>query len=194
MTGILAGVATVLMALSFPVPFMPPFIKLDFSELPALIASFALGPWYGVIVCLVKNLINMTMTTTMCVGELCNFLLGTAFVLPAGYIYRYAKNRKTALLGSGVGALCMAIIGLPLNYFVTYPFYSKVLGLSMDTILSMYQAILPSMQNIWQCLLLFNMPFTILKGGLVVLITFLIYKYVSPLLKGSQNGNKKGQP
>ena len=99
-TGILGAVSTILMMLSFSVPFMPSFIKMDFSELPALIASFSMGPWAGVTVCLIKNLINVTMTTTGGVGELSNFLLGCLFVIPAGWIYRIRHNRKMALIGA----------------------------------------------------------------------------------------------
>lgn len=93
-TAILAAVSTVLMFLSFNVPFMPSFIKMDFSELPALIAAFAYGPLSGVIVCLIKNLINLLSTQTGGVGELSNFILGCAFVLPAGLIYKHKKTKK----------------------------------------------------------------------------------------------------
>ena len=93
MTGILGAISTVLMMLSFSVPFMPSFIKLDFSELPALVASFSMGPLAGVAVCFIKNLINVTMSTTGGVGELSNFLLGVCLVLPAGLVYKFRKNR-----------------------------------------------------------------------------------------------------
>ena len=85
MTAMLAAVSTVLMFFSFNVPLRPSFIKLDFSELPALIAAYALGPLPGITVCLIKNLINVKNTTTGGVGELSNFVLGAAFVAPAGY-------------------------------------------------------------------------------------------------------------
>lgn len=91
MTGMLSAVSTVLMFFSFSVPLMPSFIKLDFSELPALIAAFSMGPISGAVVCLVKNLINMLFSTTGCVGEFANFLLGIFFVIPAGVIYHYKK-------------------------------------------------------------------------------------------------------
>ena len=86
MTAILSAVATVLMMLSFSVPLVPSFLKMDLSEMPALIASLSMGPWSGVLVCLIKNLINLPMSTTGCVGELANFLHGVAFVVPAGLI------------------------------------------------------------------------------------------------------------
>ena len=98
--GILSAVATILMFMLFSVPFMPSFIKLEISELPALLAAFAFGPVEGVLVCFLKNLVNVFFSTTGGVGELSNFLLGCAFVVPAGLIYKFGKNRRAALIGS----------------------------------------------------------------------------------------------
>ena len=83
----------------------------------------------GVAVCLIKNLINLPMTTTSGVGELSNFLLGACFVLPAGLIYKYRKTRMSAALSSLLGAFVMAAVSLPVNYFLSYPMYSKFLPL-----------------------------------------------------------------
>lgn len=180
-TAILSAVATVLMFISFPIPFLiPPFVKMDFSELPALLAAFSMGPVSGVIVCLVKNLINLLFTTTSGVGELCNFLLGVCFVIPAGWIYKVRRTRSGALLASGVGAVTMAVLSVPVNYFISYPFYTSFMPL--DTIIGMYQELLPSVDGLLACLLIFNMPFTLLKGILDVALAFLIYKPLSPLL------------
>ena len=183
-TGILSAVSAILMMLSFSVPFMPSFIKMDFSELPALIAAYRMGPLSGVLVCLIKNLINLPMTTTGCVGELSNFLLGVCLVLPAGLLYRYRKNRKFALLGALVGSLTMALVSLPINYFVTYPIYTKFLPL--DKIIAMYQAIFSGVDGLFSCLLIFNVPYTFFKGVIDTLLTFLLYKRISPLLKGKR--------
>lgn len=182
-TGILAAVATVLMMLEFPIPFLiPGFIKFDFSELPALLAAFSMGPLSGVAVCLVKNLIHLPLTTTGCVGELCNFLLGVCFVLPAGILYRLRKSRRTALIGALVGAAAMAACSVPLNYFVSYPVYTKFMPL--DAIVGAYQALVPGVDGLLQCLVLFNMPFTFCKGVIDTLLVFLIYKHLSPILHG----------
>lgn len=181
-TAVLGAVATVLMFISVSVPIMPSFIKLDLSELPALIASFAFGPVSGVAVCFIKNLINLPFTTTSGTGEFCNFLLGAAFVLPAGLIYKKVNGRKGALIGSFVGAAAMAVLSLPINYFITYPFYAVFMP--MDAIIAMYQAINPAVENLFQALLWFNVPFTFVKGLLSVGITFAIYKKISPVLKG----------
>ena len=180
-TAILSAVATVLMFISFPIPFLiPPFVKMDFSELPALLAAFSMGPVSGVMVCLVKNLINLLFTTTSGVGELCNFLLGVCFVIPAGWIYKVRRTRSGALLASGAGAVAMAVLSVPVNYFISYPFYTTFMPL--DTIIGMYQDLLPSVDGLLACLLIFNRPFTLLKGILDVALAFLIYKPLSPLL------------
>ena len=185
MTAMLGAVATVLMYLSFSVPLMPSFIKLDLSELPALIASFALGPVCGVVVCLIKNLINLCFTTTGGVGELSNFLLGAIFVFTAGMFYRHMGGRRGALIGSLAGAAMMAVFT---NYFVVYPIYTAFMP--MDAILGMYQAINPNVKNLWDALIWFNMPFTFIKGLISVVITFLIYKKISPLLKGRKKDSQ----
>lgn len=183
-TAMLSAVATVLMYLEFSVPIMPGFIKLDVSELPALIASFSMGPISGLAVCLVKNLIKLFFTSTAGVGELCNFLLGACFVVPAGIIYSRRKTFKGAIIAGIVGMLCMAVLSLPINYFISYPFYETLMP--REAIIGMYQAILPSVNNLFECLLVFNVPFTFVKGLIDCVITFLIYKRISPLIHGKK--------
>ena len=185
MTALLGAVASVLMFFSFSVPFMPSFIKMDLSEMPALIAAFSMGPLSGAAVCLIKNVVNVFSTTTAGVGELCNFLLGVAFVVPAGFIYKFKKNRLGALIGSLTGSVAMAVIGLPLNYFVTYPLYIKM-GFPLDIIIGMYQDILPSVDGLLMCFIVFNLPFTLLRGIIDSALTFLIYKRISQLIKGKK--------
>ena len=185
MTALLGAVASVLMFFSFSVPFMPSFIKMDLSEMPALVAAFSMGPLSGAAVCLIKNVVNVFSTTTAGVGELCNFLLGVAFVVPAGYIYKFKKNRLGALIGSLTGSAAMAVIGLPINYFVTYPLYIKM-GFPLDVIIGMYQDILPSVDGLLMCLIVFNLPFTLMRGIIDSALTFLIYKRISPLIKGKK--------
>lgn len=182
-TAMLSAIAFVLMLFDFPIAFLlPSFIEMDFSELPALIGSFSMGPACGVMVCLVKNLLHLTISTTGGVGELSNFILGAAFVFPAGIVYKHKKNRKSALAGSVLGAVFMAVISVFSNYFLVYPFYYSFMP--EETVLKAYQKILPSVDNILQCLICFNMPFNFVKGMASVLITFVVYKHISPILKG----------
>lgn len=183
MTAILGAVATVLMFISFSLPIIPSFVKLDFSELPALIAAFTMGPVSGAVVCLIKNLVNLPFTSTGGVGELCNFLMGVTFVVPAGLIYKYRKDRIGAVAGSFVGAVVMAALSFPINYFITYPFYAATM-FPMEAIMAAYQAINPNVETLTQALLWFNVPFTFFKALCSVVITFLIYKRISPLIKG----------
>ena len=182
-TAMLSAVAFILMFLDFSVPFMPAFIKMDLSELPALIGSFAMGPVCGILICLIKNVLHLFITTTGGVGELSNFLLGVAFVLPAGLIYRHKKSRRSALIGSLLGAVIMGVFSVVSNYFLVYPVYYNFMP--EEAVLGAYQVIVPSVKSILQCLVCFNMPFTIVKGLFSVVITFLVYKHISPILKGA---------
>ncbi len=180
---VMGAVAAVLMLLSFSLPIIPSFIKMDFSELPALIAAFSMGPLAGVGVCFVKNLVNVFLTTTAGVGELCNFLLGAAFMVPAGLLYKKHNSLKGAMIASLAGAAVMAVISLPVNYFLTYPAYSQFLGFPTEAILDLYRAINPNVNTLFEALLWFNVPFTFVKGLCDVLLTFLVYKRLSPVIK-----------
>lgn len=188
LTAILAAVSTVLMFFSVNVPLMPSFIKMDFSELPALIASFVMGPLSGVCVCFVKNAINLFFTTTSGIGELSNFLLGCFFVLPAGYIYSVKKTKTSALIGATVGALAMAVFSVFTNFFITYPIYFNFMP--MEAVLGMYHVINPIVGteptelNLIKALLLFNMPFTFIKGMISTFVTMLVYKPLENFLHG----------
>lgn len=181
-TAIMTAVAFALQLLEFPIPIIPSFIKLDFSELPALLCSFAYGGGWGVAVCLVKNLIHLAVGHSMGVGELANFLLGAAFVLPAGLIYKHFKSRKSAAIGSLSGALFGAAVCFPVNWFIAYPFYMTMIP--AEAILGMYQAILPSTPSLAAAILIFNVPFTFAKFLVSVGVSFLVYKKLSPLFKG----------
>ena len=182
MTALLAAMSYILAMMSFSVPFMPSFIKLDISELPALIGSFSLGPVYGVLVCLIKNLLGLMNSSTSGVGELSNFLLGAMFVFPAGLLYQHNKTRKGAIIGSLIGAVCMAVGSVITNIFLVYPIYYNFMP--KEAILGAYQAIIPAMKSVEQSIICFNMPFTFLKAMLSVLISLLVYKRLSPVIKG----------
>ena len=183
-TAMLAAVATILMYMEFPIPIMPGFIKMDISELPALIASFAYGPLSGIAVCLIKNLIKLPSTSTAAVGELFNFVMGALFVGVAGIVYKKNKTRKGAIIGAVAGAMIMALVSLPYNYFVVYPAYVVMYHLPLEAIIGMYQAINPNVNGLLACLVTFNVPFTFAKGMVDALLCFLIYKPLSPILHG----------
>lgn len=181
-TAMLGAVAYVLMFLEFPVPLIPSFIKMDFSELPALVASFAYGPVSGIAVCLIKNLIHLFNTQTGGVGELANFILGAVFVTSAGFVYKLNHTKAGAVIGSVIGAIVMALVSVPSNYFVVYPVYTAFMP--MEAIIGAYKAINPNVNTLLDCLVLFNMPFTFVKGMIAAVAAFVIYKPLSPMLHG----------
>ena len=183
----LSAVAFILMFIEFPIPMLiPACIKMDFSDLPALLGAFALGPVYGVIISFMKNLLHIVIkgTSTACVGELSNFILGAIFSAVAGYLYKHHKSRKTAIIGAVAGAVAMGVLSVPSNYFVVYPAYVQFYHMPLEAILGMYQAILPSADSLIKCLIIFNLPFTLVKGLLDAVLCMLIYKPLSPILHG----------
>ena len=184
-TAMLSAVAFALMFIEMPIPaLIPSFVKLDISDLPELLAAFSLGPVYGVAVAFLKNLLHILIkgTSSAYVGELFNFLMGSVFAFTAGVIYQRKKSRATALLGAVAGAVLMAVLSVPLNFYLVYPAYVVCYGLPLEAIIGMYQAILPSADSLIKCLVIFNLPFTFFKGMLDVALCFLIYKPLSPLL------------
>lgn len=185
----LSAIAFILMFFDFPIPMLiPSFVKMDISDLPALLGAFALGPWYGVVISFLKNLLHIVIkgTSTACAGELGNFMMGAVFAATAGLVYKRHKNRKGALLGAAAGAVAMAVFSVPSNYFVTYPAYVTFYNMPLEAILGMYQAILPAADSLVKCLVIFNLPFTLVKGLLDAAICMMIYKPLSPILHGKR--------
>ncbi len=189
-TAMLSAVAFVLMYFEFSVPLVPSFLKMDLSELPELIGAFAIGPFWGVAICLVKNLLHVAVTQSATVGELSNFILSASFVLPAGLIYRKWHTFKGAAVGALVGTIVAALISIPSNYFIVYPFYASAY-MPMEVIMGMYQAIRPKTETLLEALIIFNVPFTFIKFFIADVLTFLVYKRLSPVIKGTSVRNKK---
>lgn len=183
--GVLSALSFVLQLIEVSVPLMPAFLKFDLSDLPALLASFALGPIWGVAVCLVKNLLHLSVTATLGIGELSNFLISAVFVAVAGQIYHKTKHRKGALIGCLVGSLACGVFSVASNYLLIYPLYIEFM-LPREVLLSMYETILPLGGNLLFCLTVFNLPFTVVKCLLVSAIVFPLYKPLSSVLKGKK--------
>ena len=185
-TAMLSAIAIVIYYLDFPVPLMPSFIKLDLSNVISLLAGFSMGPVSGVVVCLIKNAVHLVIKgfgTTMGIGDIFDFVTSATFTLTASMIYQRNKTKKNAVIACLIGLLAFTIISLPLNYFIVYPIYFKAFG-GETAILGMYQEIMPSVKNIFSALCIFNLPFTFVKGLICALVTILVYKPLSPLLKG----------
>lgn len=174
--------AFIIMFMELPLPMFPEFLKIDVSDVPALMAGFALGPIAGVLVELLKNVLHLLRTSTVGVGELANFLVGAALVVPASIIYKKDKSRKNAIIGLLVGIVCMAGMGAIANYFILIPFYEKVMGFPVEAIVGMSAAVNGAIKDLPTLILYAIVPFNLLKGIVVSAITVALYKYVSPLL------------
>lgn len=183
--GMLSAVSTVLMLFEVPVPFAPPFYKIDLSELPALIAGFAYGPIAGVMVEFVKIVLKTLVkgTSTAFVGELANFVIGCGLVLPAAVIYRFKKNKKSALIACIVGTLLITIIGPVFNAVYLIPAFAKLYGMPLEAIIGMGTAINPVITSVGMLVVLCVAPLNLLKGLIDCIITMLIYKPLSRILK-----------
>ena len=182
---ILAVIAFVFMLLDFPLWFTPPFLKFDISDVPSLIGAFALGPMAGVLVQLIKNLLKLFVagTDTAVVGEIANFIVGSVFAYVAGLIYYREKTFKNAIIGLVVGVLAMTVAISIANYYVMIPFYSKAYGLPLDTIIEMSTAVNKYVVDFKSLILYAVVPFNLLKGAVSSLLTILLYKRISPILK-----------
>lgn len=179
LTAIMAALASVLMYLEISVPLMPSFIKLEVSDFPALVTSFIAGPACGVLVCLIKCAVHLPASYSGGIGELVNFVIGASFVLTAYYVYKALQGRRGVIIGGICGAFVMAAVALPMNYYVTYPVYAKMMP--MEAILQAYRELLPGTGGLWSALLIFNTPFNLIKGLLLTLISALTYAALKPL-------------
>lgn len=187
--GMLAAISVMLMLAEFALPFIAPsFYELDFSEVPILIGAFALGPVAGMLTELVKILLNLVIngTDTAFVGEFANFIFGCALVVPAALIYKRKKSRKNAIIGLIAGTIAMTAAAVFINALVLLPAYAKAFNMPVSAFVDMGAAINPAIDGIWTFVLLAVAPFNIIKGVLVSVITILLYKHVSPILKGSR--------
>jgi len=181
-TAVLSAMAVLLMYLEFNLPFMPSFLKFDFSELPVLVGSYALGPWYGVLIELLKNLIHLPATGTAGIGEASNFLTGSIYVFTAGSIYKKNRTRKGAIISMAIATLALGVIACPLNYFVTLPLYGTVLHFPMEAIVGMASAVNPMVSSKISLIFWVFLPFNLFKGLVISFFTFWVYKPISNII------------
>lgn len=181
---VLGVIALILMLLDFPLWFTPPFLKFDISDVPSLIGAFALGPMAGVIIQLVKNLLKIIIvgTNTAGVGELANFIVGSIFAYSAGLIYYREKTFKNAVTGLIIGTLSMTIAISIINYYIMIPFYAKAFGMPLDKIITISGAVNKYVVDLKSLIIFAVVPFNLLKGLVVSIVTTLLYKRVSPIL------------
>lgn len=190
--GVFSAIAMVLMLFEFPLPFAPTFYELDFSELPILIGTFAFGPVAGVMMEFIKIVLKLFIkgTSTAFVGDLANFSVGSSFILPASVVYAFRKNKKSAIAACVVGTLTMTIFGTAFNAIYLLPAFADLYGMPLDTILNMGSAVNPMVRegSIVSFVVACVAPLNLIKGASVSLITLLIYKPLSPIIKTGRRG------
>ena len=185
MIGVFSAVAMVLHIFDFPVFFAPPFYKLDFSELPALIGAFAFGPVAGIMIEFCKILLKLFVkgTSTAFVGDLANFVIGCSFILPASIIYLFKKTKKNAIVASAVGTMIMTVFGTMFNAIYLLPAFATLYGMPLDVIVGMGTSINANITDVTTLVIFAVAPMNLLKGCSVSLVTMLVYKKLSPVLK-----------
>lgn len=182
MTAMLSAVAYLLAFVEFPVPLSPSFARMDLSDLPALIGAFAFGPFSGLLIELVKNALQLLTTSTGGIGEIANFLMGAAYVVTAGFIYKRHKTKKTALLACIAASFVMGAAAALANYFILLPLFETFMPLNQ--LIASFGAFLPFIHTKLDIVLFNALPFNILKGLVIGGVTMLIYKKLALVLKG----------
>jgi len=189
MTGVFSAISGVLMLLEIPLAFAPPFYKLDISEVPVLILAFAYGPVAGVLCEFLKVVIKLVLkgTTSAFVGELANFIIGCAFLLPAGFAYLARKTKSQALIGCILGTITMTAVGSFLNGIYLLPKFAEIYGMPLEKIVAMGTAINPTIDSVLMLIFLCVVPMNLLKGVVDTVLTMLLYKRLSKVIKNDRN-------
>ncbi|MBU3176961.1 ECF transporter S component [Clostridium estertheticum] len=180
---LLSVMAFLLMYIELPIPIFPEFLKIDISDLPALLGAFALGPVAGVLIELFKNILHGFLASkTAFVGEIANFLVGSCLILVSGYIYKIRKSKGGAIVGLLIGTIVMSVFAAILNYFVVLPLYETVLGFPITSIVAMGSKINHNITNLNSFIIWMIIPFNLFKGVILSAMTLALYKSVSPIL------------
>ena len=182
MTAVLSSIAFVLAFFEFPVPLSPSFARMDLSDLPALIGTFAYGPISGVLIELVKNALQLLTSSTSDIGELANFIMGSSFVAAAGLIYKHHKTKKTAILACLIASVVTGVIATIVNYFILIPVFEAFMPL--DQLIASFGEFMPFIKTKLDVVLFNAFPFNLLKGIGISIVTMLLYKRLTPILTG----------
>ena len=185
-TAIFAAMSIILYVVplfNFNLPIFPSFLKIHLDEVPALIAGFAYGPLSGLFIIGVKTLAKLPMTSTLCVGELIDFICSCAFVLPASFFYKKHRTLKGAGLSILIGLISQVIVACFVTTFAMLDFYIFVMNFPEGAILSMCQAVNPKVTDIkWSYFFMIALPFNALKDAMVAVATFVLYKHLHRLI------------
>lgn len=180
---VLSAMAFIIMFIEIPLPLFPEFLKIDLSDIPALLGAFSMGPIAGVAVEVIKNVLHFILNgKTAGVGELANVTVGAVYAFTAGIIYKRKKSRKNAILSLGIGVIVMSVVASVLNYYVFLPLYETVLNFPIAAIVATGAKLNSSITNLNTFVVYSILPFNIIKGIVESIVIFLVYKKISPIL------------
>lgn len=182
-SGILGSIGYILMFISTPIPMLfPEFLRIDISDITGVIGGLVLGPFAGVMIELIKNLLQYLtgMSTTNGIGEFANFLIGSALVIVVSYIYKLKHNLKGAILALVCGVIAMTIVGSITNYLIILPFYSTIMPI--EAVIEMGSIINPRIVNTVSFIIWIIVPFNLIKGSVIAFITLILLKKTEKIL------------
>ncbi|WP_158097672.1 ECF transporter S component [Tyzzerella sp. An114] len=179
--GMLSAVSIVLMMFEISFPIFPFFLKMDISDIPALVGTVAMGPLAGVLIELIKNVLHLFKTSTAGVGELANFLTGIALVVPIGVMYKKNHTLKNFVIGSIIGACVMVVVACVFNYYILIPAFAKTFGTDIEEFVNIANAVTPMVVD-FKTLIFFSIaPFNLLKAVIVAPVAYLVCKVLKPV-------------
>lgn len=189
LTAMFGALAAVLMLFELPIFFTLPFIKLDFSDVPVILGAYMLGPLWGCVIAFIKIALNFVLngTTTVGIGELANLLFTIAYVLPAVFLYRLKRTKKSAVLSLAAATLAASVFAVVLDWFMVFPFYISVSSdLTMDAVIGMASGANPLVHNAFTMMLFSVFPANLLKYTLASVLTFFAYAPLRKLINSFQ--------
>lgn len=184
MIAVLSAISFVLAFIEFPVLLSPSFARMDLSDLPALIGAFTYGPLSGLCIELIKNVLQLFTTSTGGIGELANFIMGASFVVTAGSIYQFHKTRRMALVACLIGSVIMGVAAAVVNYYILLPLFESFMPLNQ--LIASFEEFIPFIHSKLDIVIYNAFPFNLLKGIVISIVTFILYKRLTPVLKGNQ--------
>lgn len=189
LTAVLGAISGILMLLEFPLPFIPPFVKMDFSELPVILGGFIMGPVNGALIAVIKIVLNFLFngTSTAGVGEIANLIYSLGYMLPSVLIYHKLRSKKGAVVSLVIGTVITSVLAVIINIFVTFPLYGKLMGIDIPTIVAMCQAVNPYVKDMVSLMIFSMLPFNLFKYGVTSIITFVLYKKLSSVIRNFIN-------
>lgn len=180
--GVLSALSAILYVIP-GIPVIPPIYKLDFSSFPALIAGFAMGPMAAFLVTFVKNLTGLLHTGSMAIGQLADLIMGGTFAVVAAALYQRDRTFKGMLISLGIGTLALAVVGAAANAWIMIPVYSAAYGMPVEEIVGMIGSTIPAVDSLWKMIILAVVPFNLLKGVVLSVVSAIFYRLFQPLLE-----------